>query len=115
MQAGVFGGCTGRLFDFAAADVEQLVQQGDDSNLHEGKPLLSLAIIGCYVLQTLAQHTVIEMAAWVEMANELMMMVRLGGPHSPCSTLHWHCVCPLSSLWPVRYMCATGAPREPIA
>ena len=41
------------------------------------KPLLSLAMIGCYVLQTLAQHAVINAEAWIPMANEIMMMASL--------------------------------------
>jgi hypothetical protein len=77
VEVGVFGGCQGRLFDFAAEDVEDLVNLGDDPGLDASKPLLSLAMIGCYVLQTLAQHAVINAEAWIPMANEIMMMASL--------------------------------------
>ena len=77
VEAGVFGGCEGRLFDFGTDDVEALVSLGDDPKLDVARPLLSLATIACYVLQTLSQHAVVETEAWITLANEVAMLVDL--------------------------------------
>ena len=78
VEMGVHGGCEGRLFDFSAATVEEIITSGEDPSLSSAKPLLSLAVIGCHALRTLAQHATVEMLAeWVEAANDVAGLVRL--------------------------------------
>lgn len=77
IELGVHGGCEGKLFDFSAADVEELVMQGDDPSLNVEKPLFSLSVIACYVLQTLAQHSAVDAQEWEELAGEVAMLVHL--------------------------------------
>lgn len=77
VEVGVFGGCLGKLFDFSAADAEQLILHSADPSLNAGTPLLSLAMIGCYAIQTSAQYAAFDRAQWAELANDVTMLVRL--------------------------------------
>lgn len=81
LAAGVNGGCVGRLFDLTPLQVEDLVKSAGfmgvaDDAIDEEKPLLSFAVIACWVLQTLAHHSS-EPDVWIPLCNDLAGLVNM--------------------------------------
>jgi hypothetical protein len=84
VEVGVMDGCLGTLFDLSVHQVEGLVQtqeqvetlSGYDNCMSTSKPLLSLAVCACWVLQTLAHHTH-HPNEWILVANAVAGMVRM--------------------------------------
>ena len=77
VTAGVHGGCTGTLFDLTPTQVEDLVIGSAAADcLDEDKPLMSLAVCACWVLQTLAHHSN-DPAMWIVFCNDIASLVRL--------------------------------------
>jgi len=79
LEIGVNGGCVGKLFDLTPLQVEELtmstfVEASD--HIDEEKPLLSLAVIASWVLQTLAHHSA-EPDEWVPFCNDVAGLVNL--------------------------------------
>jgi len=80
LETGVNGGCNGQLFDLTPLQVEDLVLSAytgvADDYLDEEKPLLSFAVIACWVLQTLAHHS-FESHVWIPFCNALAGLVHM--------------------------------------
>jgi len=75
VECGIYGGASGRLFDLTPKQVKEMVEgEQDVEGFDEEKPLMSLAIAGTWVLQTLAHHA--ENADdWIIYMNEIGSLV----------------------------------------
>jgi len=89
VTAGVYGGVFGQLFDLTPQLVEELAANdcgGPSKVIDEDKPLLSLAVSACWVLQTLAHHSE-KPEEWIPFCNDIASLVRLAAdaPEEPSS------------------------------
>jgi len=79
IEAGVFGGSWGTMFDLTPDQVLQMVEgETDIEGFDEEKPLMSLAIAGTWVLQTLAHHAT-NADDWIIYMNEIGSLVAMIG------------------------------------
>jgi hypothetical protein len=83
VEAGVQDGVCGKLFDLRVAQVEGLIDGQAEleghGQLDAHKPLISLAVLACWTLQTLAHHTA-QPEEWIPLANAISGIVRLVAP-----------------------------------
>lgn len=92
MEAGVYGGAAGRIFDMTPRQVLDLVEgTPDNKGLSKDKPLMSLAIAATWVLQTLAHHSA-EPDQWIYYINEIGSLVDLISPIPEVRTTPGHAV-----------------------
>ena len=90
VDAGVFGGACGTLFDLTPKQVLGLVNgEQDHEALDEEKPLSSLAVAGTWVLQTLSHHAT-NADDWIVYMNEVRSLegrlLRLRGLSLPSAS-----------------------------
>ena len=78
LEMGVERGVKGKLFEFTIPQVESLMsgQSTSSAGIAESKPLLTLACVGAWALQTMAHH-VSDSDSWILFMNDVSGLLNL--------------------------------------